>query len=171
MRIARSRVLQFTAGSLLLSSCGDDRDAEKGVPSEPASCEAYVMNDVEQCGNDDPAFWIERCEESRLTYEPMGCGKEYARYVRCYSNAKLDCESGYPEGCPDSDIYLLCQAGFVQSTGCLRADRLDESCDEGVFGFTCLDGLPKNCTKLADASLGEDACCTPFGDQTNYFAD
>jgi hypothetical protein len=155
---------------LLVVGCGDDK-SESGT-AEPASCIDYVMNEVKQCGGEEDAdFWIMECERMRSRYEPVGCGKELAEFTRCYSQAEIDCETGYPRDCPDSAIYLACNSRFLQETGCMRTERLDESCEKGNFGFNCFDGLPSACKKLGDASLGVDACCPPFGDQTKYFAD
>src|SRR5258706_7338823 len=68
-----------------------------------ASCAVEVDHTASQC----PAlvtsrtFAIAECERMRNQFEPMGCGPEFAAYVRCVSAATIQCDTGEPVGCSD----------------------------------------------------------------------
>src|SRR5258708_689218 len=86
-----------------------------------ASCADEVDHTASQC----PAlvtsrtFSIAECERMRNQFEPMGCGPEFAAYVRCVSAATIHCDTGEPVGCSDEKAGdSQRQSAFVAPTSC-----------------------------------------------------
>lgn len=154
--------------AVLFGACGDGGDDEEGS-STPASCVAFGANLAVECERDSALDQM-TCEEDRLQYEPVGCGAEFAEYVRCFSEAKIpDCNEGPAECTPDG--YLRCQSQFVQRTGCSRLVGMDAECDGDQYAFGCLQEIPKGCTRLASGgSLAMFACCPSYasGDAVHF---
>jgi hypothetical protein len=152
-----------------LTEAGPD-DGRAGLPK--ASCVSLVDHAKELCPNvgADRQFDIDRCEDLRRAFEPIGCGPALAAWVRCASIAPRSCDGGAIDGCDaERSGYLSCDSAFVARTACWRGETLDADGCEGArpYAFRC-SRVPAECA-LSDRMRGVTCCPSFAGDAPSSF--
>ena len=172
--------LHATYALLVASLLGCAGGSESGWPNdsqspgEKASCKAMVDAVSTSCPGliTERLNAIEECEQDRIKYEPIGCGRDLAEWALCLTRGPVDC-SDERLGCgARRDALDACESFFVGVTGCRRSEGTDGlMCVPGVtnysievaglpYSYRCVRDLPGNCRHNPDSVTL--SCCSAF---------